>query len=64
MLAGEDLPPHDDVRRYDAVLERLDTSLRPLLERREQLNIVLLADHAERLGDGASSTTVTSYAEK
>lgn len=44
------LPPSGDVARYDAVLERLDACFRPLFERRERVNIVLLADHGEGLG--------------
>lgn len=44
------LPTYTDVARYDAVLERMDASLRPLLERRDRINLVLLADHGEGLG--------------
>ena len=35
-LEAQGLPPHGDVARYDAVLERMDASLRPLLERRDR----------------------------
>ncbi|MEI9939890.1 MAG: sulfatase-like hydrolase/transferase [Pseudomonadota bacterium] len=51
ILGDEGLPARGDVARYDAVVERLDASLRPLLERRDRLNLVLLADHGEGLGD-------------
>jgi len=40
----------DDAARYDAVLERLDAGIGPLLERRDRINIILLADHGEALG--------------
>jgi hypothetical protein len=36
--------------RYDAALQRMDASLRPLLDRRDRVNIVLIADHGEALG--------------
>jgi arylsulfatase A-like enzyme len=36
--------------RYDAALQRMDATLRPLLDRRDRVNIVLLADHGEALG--------------
>lgn len=49
-LEEEGLPRHGDYARYDAVLERMDQTLRPLLDRRERVNIVLLADHGESLG--------------
>lgn len=44
------LQAHGDIARYDAVLERLDADLRPLLARRDRTNIVLVADHGEGLG--------------
>ncbi|HET7541990.1 MAG TPA: sulfatase-like hydrolase/transferase [Polyangiaceae bacterium] len=49
-LEDERLPDSDDVARYDAVLEHLDADLGPLLAKRDQLNVVLLADHGEALG--------------
>ena len=50
VLEQPGLPEHGDAARYDAVLQRLDESLRPLIERRERLNLVLIADHGEALG--------------
>ena len=44
------LSPHGDGARYDEALERMDASLRPLLERRDRLNLVVVADHGEALG--------------
>lgn len=44
------LPAYNDVARYDAVLERLDATLGPLLERRDRVNLAVLADHGEGLG--------------
>lgn len=44
------LPEFSAPARYDAVLERLDAGLEPLIARRDALNIVLLADHGEALG--------------
>jgi hypothetical protein len=49
-LDGQGLPPRGDVARYDAVLERVDASLRPLLEIRDRVALVLFADHGEGLG--------------
>ena len=49
-LEDRRLPAFNDVARYDAVLEQLDASLRPLLERRDRVNLILLADHGEGLG--------------
>ncbi len=49
-LEGPGLPGRGDASLYDAVLERMDASLRPLLERRDRVNLVLLADHGEALG--------------
>jgi hypothetical protein len=43
-------PAGGDVARYDAALERVDASLRPLLEMRDRLTLVLIADHGEGLG--------------
>lgn len=51
VLEEEGLPAFRDITRYDAVLERLDQSLGPLLERRDRVNLVLLADHGEGLGE-------------
>ena len=50
VLEETNLPAFGDVARYDAVLERLDARLRPLIEKRDRLNIVLIADHGEALG--------------
>ena len=50
ILETQGLPAHGDVARYDAVLERIDAALRPLLARREHINLILLADHGEGLG--------------
>jgi hypothetical protein len=36
--------------RYDAAVQLLDAGLRPLFERRDKLNLLLLADHGEALG--------------
>lgn len=44
------LPEKGQFERYDAVLRRLDASLGPLLERRDALTLVLIADHGEALG--------------
>jgi Sulfatase/Putative metal-binding motif len=50
MLKMNGIQSGSDASRYDAVLQRLDASLRPLLERRDRLNLVVLADHGEGLG--------------
>ncbi len=50
VIEEKGLPRHGDFSRYDAVLERIDRSLRPLLERRDRVSLVLLADHGESLG--------------
>lgn len=50
VLESEGLPPRGDVGRYDAVLDRLDASLRPLLDRRDRVTLILLGDHGEGLG--------------
>jgi len=42
--------PSNYAARYDAVLERLDANLGPLLEKRDRVTFVLLADHGEALG--------------
>ncbi len=49
-LDGQASPPRGDVARYDAALERVDASLRPLLEMRDRVTLVLIADHGEGLG--------------
>ena len=36
---------------YDAILERLDKALDPIMEQRERLNLVLVSDHGECIGD-------------
>jgi len=51
VLESEGLPSRNDVQRYDAVLERVDASLRPLFEMRDHVNLVLLSDHGEGLGE-------------
>jgi len=50
VLEQDGVRARGDDARYDAVLERLDAALVPLLERRDRVNIVLLADHGEGLG--------------
>ncbi|MES1185305.1 MAG: sulfatase-like hydrolase/transferase [Myxococcales bacterium] len=50
VIEGEGLSAHGDIARYDAAVARFDASLRPLLERRERVNLVLIADHGEGLG--------------
>jgi choline-sulfatase len=47
---GQGSAPRGDVARYDAALECVDASLRPLLEMRDRLTLVLIADHGEGLG--------------
>lgn len=64
ILEEDGLPKHGDFARYDSVLERMDHSLRPLLERRDRVNIVLLADHGESLGArGVRSHTDFTFEE-
>ncbi|HEY8945241.1 MAG TPA: sulfatase-like hydrolase/transferase, partial [Polyangiaceae bacterium] len=43
-------PSQTMAERYDAAVDVFDASLAPLYERRDQLNLVLLADHGEALG--------------
>jgi choline-sulfatase len=44
-------PSHsDDGALYDAAVEVLEAGLRPLFERRDRINLLLLADHGEALG--------------
>jgi len=64
VLKADGIQAHDDPSRYDAVLRLLDASLRPLVERRERVNLVLLADHGEGLGSrGVKYHTTFAFEE-